>query len=215
MKESTMQWIAAGIVLGSAIMATRLQGASPQSYAVRPPGSGWVDADAPRRIRQIAAPIESVAHWRGLGDFLVANAWTESRGNSRAQNSASGAAGWFQGFVWTLRADDLGIDRAHLLGDERLQVALQAWYVYRLRPYGAPGQRIDWAAIRRGEAYPQLVADTDLSEPRSRENFQRFQEGVYKAGLPADFVRYPAFPDGFVWPGIDTVLAAVGRRRLA
>lgn len=214
MKEGTPYWIAAGVLLTAAVFAARMTVSAPQSYAVRPVGSGWADGDAPRRIRQIAAPIEALAHWPGLGDFLVANAWTESRGSSRASNP-SGAIGWFQGFPSTLRADDLGITRSQILSDERLQVALQAWFIYRLRPYARSGQVIDWAAIRRGEAYPSLVADVNLDQQRSRDNQRRFEDGIYKAGLPVNFLHYPAFPPGFTWPGIDAVLAAVGRGRAA
>jgi hypothetical protein len=213
-KSTTAWWIAAGILIASTVVVARSPFGS-SSYAVRPIGSGWVDADAPRRIRMLAAPIERIAHWPGLGDFLVANAWTESRGNSRAQNGSSGAVGWFQGFPSTLRADDLGIGRAQILADENLQVALQAWYAYRLRPYARSGQVIDWSAIRRGEAYPSLVDDTALTQQRSRDVQRRFEEGVDKAGLPAAFAHYPAFPPGFAWPGIDAVLGAVGRSRLA
>lgn len=209
-------WVAAGILVAATLVVVRPHvGGSAQSYAVRPPGSGWVDPDAPRRIRQIAAPIQKLAHWPGLGDFLVANAWTESRGNSRAVNDSSGAVGWFQVFRSTMRADDLGVSREQILNDERIQVALISWYIYRLRPYAAAGQTIDWAAIRRGEAYPSLVSDTDLSQQRSRENQARFVEGIAKAGLPPAFLHYPAFPQGFQWPGIDAVLAAVGRARIA
>jgi hypothetical protein len=213
MTERTTWWVAAGIIFAAALVASRIRGPG-QSYAVRPVGSGWADGDAPRRIRALAAPIERVARWPGLGDFLVATAWRESRGNPRAFNN-SGARGWFQLFGNSARVDDIGVAPSVLNSDEPLQVVLASWYAYRLRPFASPGQVIDWAAISRGWAYPGLVDDVGLTQERSRDNLRRFEEGVYKAGLPAGFVHYAAFPSGFAWPGIDAVLSAVGRARVA
>lgn len=214
MRPETPYWIGAGILVAAALVAVRPSSTMPMSYQDRPVGTGWADGDAPRRIRQIAAPIERLAHWPGLGDFLVATAWRESRGNPRAANP-SGAKGWFQLFAQSARVRDLGYSSAVLTGDERMQVALAAWYAYRLRPYATPNQNIDWSAISRGWAYPSLVDDVHLVHERSRANLRRFLDGVTKAGLSESFMRYPAFPTGFNWPGIDAVLAAVGRTRAA
>jgi hypothetical protein len=214
MKETTPWWIASGILLAAAVVASSNVASTPQSYAERPPGSGWVDRDAPRRIRALAAPIERIAAWPGLGDFLVATAWRESRGNSSAQN-ASGAKGWFQLFGWTARTDDIGVPASVLRTDEPLQVALAAWYAFRLRPFAYYGQIVDWAALSRGWAYPTLVDDVNLEQQRSRDNLRRFEEAVEHAGLPEDFVHFTAFGPMFTWPGIDAVLRAVGRSRNA
>lgn len=156
--------------------------------------------------------------WPDLPDMLVAIAWTESRGNPAAQNnpSANAARGWFQLRPKSARVADVGMTASDLK-NERAAVALAAWYLYRLRNYAAAGQTLDLLALRRGMAYPFLVADVGetMSTPdagpgvRSRGARIRFAEGIEKAGLAPEFMFHSALPPG-TWPGIEPALALVG-----
>lgn len=184
------------------------------------PKGGWADGDAPRRIREIAAQVEEATGWWGLGDFLVAVAWTESRGNSNACNvsetgycAQNSARGWFQGRPKSFLVRELEYlqkENPDIILDERWSVALAAWYAYRLRGFKYSGQVIDWLALRRGWAYPSRVSDVDEDYERSMETRERFEDGVYKAGLDDNWMYERAFPSGFHWPGIEAVLEAVG-----
>ena len=209
-------WTAATILGLTALLVAR----SPRMIGPTPPlpiGIGWVDSDAPRRIRDLAAPIEAVANWPGLGHYLAAVAWTESRGNSSVCQGDCGpnsARGWFQIRPKTARVADLGLSPAAIF-DEPTSIALAAWYANRLRPYASPGQAVDWLAIRRGWAIPGLVDDVNEAHERSPKTRRRFDEGLAKAGMSASFKHTPAFPPGYQWPGIDAVLSAVGRERAA
>lgn len=174
------------------------------------PGDGWVDADAPRRIRELAAPIAAAANWPDLPDFLVAVAWTESRGNPRAGSDVGNAArGWFGLRPDSSRHDDLGLP-VSALKDERWAVLLAAWYAHRLQPYAFPGQKIDWLALRRGWALPKLVSDVNETAPvknyapgeRSADVRERLSNALEAVGLPQSFMYRPAFPPGYQWPGI-------------
>jgi soluble lytic murein transglycosylase-like protein len=178
-------------------------------------GSGWVDRYAPARIRAYAAPIEELANWPGLGDFLVAVAWTESRGNPAAVNhkeagSPNVARGWFQLRPSSARVGDLGLGPDALF-DEPTAVALAAWYAARLRKFAKSGQKIDWLAVRRGWALPSRVSDTGESNERSVDTRKRFADGVAHADLPSSFMYQRAFPSDYHWPGIEAVFNAVGR----
>jgi hypothetical protein len=177
-----------------------------------------VDADAPRRIRALAAPLADQLGWPDLPDLLVAIAYTESRGNPKAQRSSSSnaARGWFQMRPKSARLAEAGLG-VEALKSEPEQVALVTWYLHRLRPYAKSGQVIDLLALRRGMAYPFLVADVNetMSTPdagpgvRSRDARKRFAQGIAKAGRDASFMLHPAFPPGYEWPGIDAALQTV------
>ena len=178
------------------------------------PGGGWADADAPRRIREIARPLEQLFGWRGLGDFLVAVAWTESRGNSQATGDGGASHGWFQLRRVSSRVGDLGMG-VEALYDEPLAVALAAWYAKRLRPYSLKEQVVDWLALRRGWRFPSSVSDVQETKASSVRTKGHFSQGVSKAGLPQSFMYAPAYPPGYSWPGIDAVLSAVGRAKVS
>lgn len=161
----------------------------------------WVDPDAPRRIRQLAANLEQAAGWPGLGDYLAGIAWIESRGNAHAGSDVGNAArGWFGVRPQSAKVGELGLSPS-ALKDEADAVALAAWYAHRLRKYAAPGQQIDWLAVRRGWAYPGKV--DDVHDPGYREQLAK---GLAAAGVPADFMLRPAFPEGYEWPGIEAAL---------
>lgn len=171
----------------------------------RPPpvsSGGWVDADAPRRIREYAAAIEDVTGWRGLGDHLVAVAWTESRGNPYAIAKSTGARGWFQ-----LRPESTGdtyIERnPDELFDEWTSVLYYADYLQRLRKWWDFGGSPTWLALRRGAAYPSLVSDRDESSARSVDTRRRYEEGLAAARVDESFMYDDAFPPGFVWTEVE------------
>lgn len=169
----------------------------------------WADDDAPRRIRALADPIERLADWPGLGDYLVAVAWTESRGNPDAVAGSTGARGWFQ-LIPSTAAHPRVLADPTLLHDERWAVATAADLVYRLAVrWGLnKGFQPDWAAIRRGWRYPSLVIDADEFDPNSKRVGRHFVEGLVAAGLGPGFARESPIPER--WPGRDALLQAVG-----
>lgn len=161
----------------------------------------WVDADAPRRIRIIAAPIEAAMNWPGLGTYLAAISWVESRGNAFAgSDSGNLARGWFGIRPKSARVEELGLP-ASALKDERDSVALAAWYAYRCLKYADPGQTVDWLAIRRCWGYPSKTDDVG-----SDMGFGHLSDGLDKIGVPQEFMYAPAFPPGFQWLGVDVAL---------
>lgn len=212
---------------GVLVLAGRKRGATRRRKTVTPPkddpakprpSGGWVDGDAPRRIREIAQPLADSIGWPDLPDLLVAIAWTESRGNPRAaSDSGNKARGWFGMRPVSARLDDVGLPPS-ALKDERAAVGLITWYLHRLQPYAAPGQEIDLLALRRGMAYPVLVADVDETRAigkwgpgeRSRLTRSNFEAGIAAAGLPEHFMFNSAFLPGYHWPGINTALDIVG-----
>lgn len=175
-------------------------------------------------IWSLAHDVAEVTGWDKLPEFLLANAYTESRGNPMACAAPCGknsARGLFQlrptsGFAGELA--HLADEEPGLLFDPRWNIALAAWYLYRLRNYGYSGQEIDWLALRRGEALPRLVSDVDEEASvnkyedgeRSADVRERLESALYAVGLPESFMYQPAFPSSFSWPGIDVVLDAVG-----
>lgn len=175
-------------------------------------------------IWELALNVVDVTGWNELPEFLLANAYTESRGNPMACAAPCGknsARGLLQlrptsGFAGDLAY--LADEEPDLLFDPRWNVALAAWYLYRLRNYGYQGQDIDWLALRRGEALPRLVSDVEEEAKvdgysdgeRSADVRERLESAMYAVGLDESFMYRPAFPSGFSWPGIDVVLDAVG-----
>lgn len=231
---------AIGAVLGMGLVLATSSG-SPEKCEPEPPfpepppplpptppspprsGGGWADVDAPRRIRELAQRVIEVTGWIGLDDYLVAVAWTESRGNSQAGSSEhdNSARGWFGMRPNSALAHELAPlarTQPNLLKHESWAVALAAWYGYRLRGYASRGQTINWLALRRGWALPRLVSDVEeVAEvpryqpgERSADVRRRFEAAVVKAGLDDYFMSERAFPPGFSWPGISPVLRAVG-----
>lgn len=188
-------------------------------------GGGWTDADAPRRIREIAAPLAAyTGQGRDLVDFLVTTAFTESRGNSRVGTDVdnNAARGWFGLRPATALAYELEPllerGRVDLLKNERWAVALATWLVWRLRKYGDPKQVVDWLAIRRGFAFPRLVADdAEVAEvpgyapgERSRDVRERMELGAGKAGRGNDLLFGAAFPPGTREPDVRKLLELAG-----
>jgi len=175
----------------------------------------WRDPVAPDEIRRLAAPIERAADWPGLGDFLVAVAWHESRGNARAVNPEGGpnaARGLLQ--IRPRSSNNQGVvDDPSLLLQPAINVAIGADYAYRMvrRWYRDVDAALkpDWLAIRRGWACPALVADVDEIKsipgcPPSADVRARFLRSLAAVGLPATFAEQPAEPR--TWPGQQAVL---------
>ena len=172
----------------------------------------WKDADAPRRIREHAAPIEAASGWVGLGDFLVALAFTESRGNPRALGDGGTSGGWFQMKSSAKCVDALGLTASELSqAPEALQVVLAACHAHRLGTvWMSQGQDVEWRDIRRGWRFPRWVQAAYRTRSESRNTHKRFLQGIKAAGLPASFATGTAFPAGFNWPGLSGLLDLVG-----
>ncbi len=171
---------------------------------------GWVDKTAPAQIQALAKPIEKMTGLKGLGDFLSGVAWIESRGNPRAGSDEGNRARGMYGIrPESGRVYDLGMT-GDALKDLPTATALAAWYIHRCIPYAFPGQEIDWLAFRRCWGYP---TDTDeIDHPGYRTQFAR---GLECAGIDPSFMYKTAIRNDYTWPGIDAILAAVGRPRLA
>lgn len=171
-----------------------------------PTTGDWVNPNAPNEIRAIAAPLEQLAHWPNLGNYLAAISYIESRGNNEAGSSENNnkARGWFGGRPESMNTAEYGFVSPNILKDKIASVVLAADYAKRLRPYGDEGQVLDWLAIRRGWAKPSLV--NDVNDPGFSE---QLATGLEKVGLPREFMFLPAFPDDFEWPGFDAAYAAL------
>lgn len=205
------------VLLGLAVAAVALGGVRGEDKPTPIPGGGWSDRDAPRRIRKLAKRIEDATGWIGLGDFLVAVAWTESRGNPSALNpevSSNAGRGWF-GMRPKSAKHDAVLMNPDLLLEEEWAVAMAAWYAERLRSYWRHDGEPTWLALRRGWALPSLVGDRDEDRQRSRDVRRRLEDAVAKAGLPDSFMYEEAFPPGYAWPGIDNILRIVQGERTA
>jgi len=194
------RWLAAGALVGAAMLLR-----SSSAVGSTSPGRTVLNATS---LRLMARPVERLLRQPGLADFLAATAYTESRFNTRATNHL-GFRGLFQMTASTSRVADAGGD-ANSLYSPRWSIALVAWYISRLRSYAAHGQVIDWLAVRRGMAYPYLVADVGEHEERSRAVRDRFEQGLRAVGLHLSFAHQRAFPPGYNWPGIAAVMSAVG-----
>ena len=208
MKAST-RWLAVPVAIAAGLWLTNrgTASATPQ----RTISGNWKDPDAPRRIRALARPLELEANWPGLGDFLAAVAYTESRGNMKATGDSGTSHGGFQLKRMSAKLDQRGLPTS-VLYDERYQVALIADYLHRLRPFASKGQKIDWLALRRGMLYPSRVSDTSEVHARSRSTRKKLSEALVRAGVPASFMYRKAFPPGYQWPGIDRALQLTGAR---
>jgi hypothetical protein len=171
----------------------------------------WKDADAPSRIRQYAAPIEAAAGWEGLGDFLVALAFTESRGNSQALGDGGNSGGWFQMKKGARCVDAMGLTATELSkSSEGLQVLLAACHAHRLgTAWQSSGQAVEWRDVRRGWAFPKWVKESYRQSSETKNNRTRFARGIRAAGLPASFANRRTFPSGFEWPGLSELLTMI------
>lgn len=169
---------------------------------------GWIDPSMPAWIKTMSQPLERLTNLDGLGDFFAGVAWIESRGNPKAGSSFGNAARGLLGMrPESARVYDLGMD-GDALKDPNTALALGTWYIHRCIPMADPGQEIDWLAFRRCWGYPRDVDDVD--HPGYRDQFAR---GLQCAGVDPSFMYKKAIRWNYRWPGIDAVLAAVGRRR--
>lgn len=176
--------------------------------AVQCPGI-WGNPDAPAQIRALAKPVERITNLKGLGDFLSGVAWIESRGYPDAgtdaiDNQARGLLGMRPKSAKTAA---LGLS-PNALKDMPTAVALATWYINRCIPYADPGQKIDWLSLRRCWGVPSDVDEVD--HPGYKAKFAR---GLACAGVDPSFMFKKAIRWNYKWPGIDAVLAAVGRPR--
>ncbi|MCH9637724.1 MAG: hypothetical protein K0U16_07255 [Gammaproteobacteria bacterium] len=171
---------------------------------------GWVDVSAPAQIRAIARPIERMTNLKGLGDFLSGVAWIESRGNPRAgSDEGNRARGMYGMRPKSARVADLGLPSS-ALKDLPTATALAAWYIHRCIPWADEDQDIDWLALRRCWGYPKDVDDVDHPG-----YWKQFARGLTCAGVDPNFMYKKAIRWNYTWPGIDAILAAVGRPRFA
>jgi len=206
----SLRWILPASALGlvAVLAAGSAQAAEPGSVGHR--GDGWVDADAPRRIREYAAAIEAHTGWVGLGDYLAATAYTESRGDRDAVGDSGRSWGWFQVRPAAKCMQWLGLEGPELLGDEALQVVVAACHAYRLGTvYDAPGQRVQWRDVRRGWKYPEWVDQAYRDVPETEGNEDRLRRALIAVGISPDFRFSRAFPPGFQMLPVDYLLGIV------
>ena len=183
-------------------------------------GGGGGAPIGPDALSKLFERAEIAAKWPGLATFLLAASWTESTWHPDAR-SPSGAIGLFQLKPASARIAELGLPPS-VLTDPAWATALYLWYLARMRNYAAPGQVIDWLALRRGGAYPVLVADVHESftaeqsgakgatGQRSAEVRGRFELALAHTGVPTSFENQPAFPAGWTWPGLPAIVTALG-----
>lgn len=171
----------------------------------------WIDPQAPTKIRATATPLEALAQWPNLGNFLAAVSYTESRGNPNAGASdySNDARGRFGLRPLSAKTVEYGYIDPNILKKPPIDVVLAADHAARLEKYADPGQLIDWLAVRRGWARPDLVDDVNENDDRSREVRERFETALAAVGLPDSFKYVPAFPSGYNWPGFFTARNAV------
>jgi hypothetical protein len=185
-------------------------------------GEGRLSAN---EIRELAAPLAHVMSWPDLPDFLAVVAYTESGYNPKVASCANNKACGLYGLRYkTSRLAELG-QPPEMLHDARWATFADAWLSWRLghMGYHFPGQVVDWLAIRRGMAFPKLVADVDEKMPvkgyapgeRSADVRERMEKGVAHAGLPDSFMYEPAYQGGAFFPGVDAMLAAMNLVRVA
>lgn len=193
----------AAVVWGLAQSRRRKRGKAPPEQTDQAP-THWTD-----RIERLAAPVEQLAGWPGLAEFLKGVAYTESRGNPQADThkGSNSARGWFGLRPKTARVEDAGLD-VDALTREAESVALAAWLAYRLWVYGGKRPRT-WLELRRGWRLPSLLEDDDEQEEGSTEVRKRFKDALSAVGVDLGFMEEQAFPPGFEWPGFAEVLASV------
>lgn len=167
---------------------------------------------AKQEIWTLASKLADELGWPGLPQFMIAQAWAESRYKRNARNpedSANAARGVFQirpKSAW-FGADDPIEANPDLLYNLPTSVAMNAWYLHRLHKYG-PDAQIDWLAERRGTAFPSLVDDFAETKQRSIDVRRRLKKALRAVGLPESFMYHGAFPHDF--PGIERVMEIVG-----
>ncbi len=202
-----------GLALGGTALATLLVVGAASAAETAPPGArpmDWRDSDAPRRIRAYASAIEKAANWPGLGDYLAAVAYGESRGNPGIVGDSGRSYGWFQirSSSWCLQ--ELGLTAQQLVNaGERIQVVAAACHAYRLaRNYSSPGQRIEWRDLRRGWKFPSWVAQQHRGTAGGLTSERNLRKGYRAVRVPEGRADDAAFRKNFRWPGLQSLLDA-------
>lgn len=179
-----------------------------QSGTFEGPGV-WKDVGAPRRIQQLAAPVEYGLGWPGISAYLVAVAYGESRGNSRACKSPCGpgwSRGWFQLRPDSKCARDMDVSSNAFLNNEAAQVAVAICHARRLGiVYDQPGQTIQWRDIRRGWKYPKWVGASYRNDSDTQGNYNAFLRNLTNVGVSQSFARSRAFPLNLDVPHVHTI----------
>lgn len=215
----TARWLLPALAAGGVLLVGVTAAAAGPSAPPAAPGAGdgdggpgiWKDADAPRRIRALVAPVEAALAWPGLGDYLVAVAYQESRGTSTACADPCGpgwSRGWFQNrpVVWCFTK--IGLTRDAFLADEAAQVAVAVCHARRLGIlYDEPGQVVQWRDIRRGWKFPHWVGESWREKSATQGNWSAFRRNLVNVGLPESFAKQKAFPSGLDVPDVQALYA--------
>lgn len=208
------------LILAVTASATALAMAARRKPKALPGPSSGGEPIGPDALRELFERAEAAARWPNVSTFLLATSWSESRWHPKARSS-DGEIGLFQLKPKSARIAELGLG-PDVLSDPAWSTALYLWYLARLRNYAAPGQVIDWIALRRGGAYPSLVADVNESftaqqggsagatGERSAGARGRFETALQHIGVPISFERQPAFPPAWKWPGVAAIADALG-----
>lgn len=158
--------------------------------------------DVGDELRMYAARLEQRGVLPGLGTFLTAVAKFESGFNPKAVGPTQDY-GLFQILEPTV---DLPSSTLLTIPGSVAAAAINVRNLLVNR--GAPGQKVDWYAIRRGWAIPSLVSDTRLTKEKSRVNKKRFDKAMQDTGIPKSFGRQRVVLGD--WPGRNEVLDIMG-----
>lgn len=208
--------IAIGVGVGMLLLSGSAKGEPvaklpqlPEGVSVEDVPTGHGDRRSEQElIWSLGRKVEAMGILPGFAEYLLSTAYVESQFNPEAGSDAvdNAARGWFgmrpeSAFNWKNGLTHLQ-DQPNLLKDPRWAVAAAADYAKRMFPYLAPGQEMDFMALRRGWSWASKVSDRTSSWAQQKEG--KYEDALTKVGLPTDLV-HKRIPLGD-YPGINAIL---------